>query len=327
MVKNTLTLSVVIASLLTAGCASTPDIGSPDRLAKMQLPVSASNPTPRGANVSKVVIFDVDTSKAATADQTQAGEPIRFAINGYINDSGSTLVDRDLAVALKDEVLRAEMGGAGAYRGAPVADYAVKTTVTQASFGSSFSEASSWVDDDGDYHKTPPECNYTSKVTISVDVYTVPELNRVKSFRGNGSESSSEETRNSNCNAGGGNLVRAAAADSVYDIQEDLKAFFSPTGYVLEGYEISEGEYALKTSLTAALGAKAGQGVRLVNVTAEGDRYPIGEGTIATPVVRSGAFVVVDDEVISKVRIGDEVRIDHSCSFLGCNMDASLGLN
>ncbi len=327
MMKNTLAMGVIMASVLAAGCSSAPILENPNNMAEMKLPVSASNPSPRGANVSKVVIFDVDTSKALAADKSQAGEPIRFSIDGYLNDAGSKLVDRNLAVELKEEIRMAEIGGAGAYKGAPIADYAVKTTVTQASFGSSFSEASSWVDDDGDYHKTPPKCNYSSKVAISVDVYTVPELNRVKSFRGEGSESSSEETRNSNCNANGGNLVRAAAVDSVYDIQEDLKAFFSPIGYVLKGYEISEDEYALKTSLTAALGAKAGQGVRLINVTAEGDRYPIGEGKIAEPVVRSGAFVVVDGEVISKVRIGDEVRIDHSCSFLGCSMDASIGLN
>lgn len=327
MIRKTLALGTIAASVLAAGCSSTPKI-TQDQLSKeMQLPVSASNPSPRGAEVSKAVIFDVDTSSAQTADDAQAGEPVRFAIDGYLNDAGAKLVDRSLAAELKDEVLRAEMGGAGAYKGAPVADYAVKTTVTQASFGSSFSEASSWVDDDGEQHTTPPKCNYSSTVAISVDVYTVPELNRVKSFRGEGSESSSEETRSSNCAANGGNMVRAAATDSVYEIQEDLKAFFSPIGYVMSGYEISEDEYVLKTSLTSDLGAKPGRGVRLINVTAEGDRYPVGEGKIADPVVSSGAFVVVDDTVITKVRVGDEVRIDHSCSFMGCNMDTMLGAN
>lgn len=327
MVRNTLTLGVVMAGVLAAGCASAPKVTQEHLTNVMDLPVSASNPSPRGADVSKVVIFDVDTSKSTTADKAEAGEPIRFAIDGYLNDAGAELVDRTLASELKDEVLRAEMGGAGAYKGAPVADYAIKTTVTQASFGSSFTEASSWVDDDGDRHTSPPKCNYSGKVNVSVDVYTVPELTRIKSFRGQGSESASEETRNPRCPANGGNLVRAAAKDSVYDVQEDLKAFFSPTGYVLEGYETSEGKFVLKTSLTADLGAKAGGNVRLVNVTADGDRYPVGEGRIGDPVVRSGAFVVVDDEVISKVRVGDEVRIDHSCSFMGCNMDATLGLN
>ncbi|GGE65005.1 hypothetical protein GCM10011533_16730 [Streptosporangium jomthongense] len=327
MMRNTLALGAVIAGLLAAGCSTTPKV-SPEHLTNvMQLPVSASNPSPRGADVSKVVIFDVDTSKAVTADNAQAGEPIRFAIDGYLNDAGAEMVDRSLAAELKDEVLRAEMGGAGAYKGAPVADYAIKTTVTQASFGSSFSEASSWVDNKGKRHTTPPKCNYSSKVEISIDVYTVPQLNRVKSFRGLGSDSASEETRNSNCTANGGNLVRAAAIDSVYEVQEELKAFFAPTGYVLDGYETSEGKYVLKTSLTSDLGAKPGRSVRLINVTEDGDRYPVGEGKIGDPVVRSGAFVVVDDEVISRVRIGDEVRIDHSCSFLGCNMDSTLGLN
>ncbi|SOB77109.1 hypothetical protein SAMN04488490_2873 [Marinobacter sp. LV10R510-11A] len=327
MMRSTLTLSVVIAGVLAAGCSSTPIVKQEHLTDIMDLPVSASNPSPRGADVSKVVIFDVDTSNSGTADKAQAGEPIRFAIDGYLNDAGAELVDRTLAAELKDEVLRAEMGGAGAYKGAPVADYAIKTTVTQASFGTSFTEASSWTDDDGKRRTTPPKCSYSGKVSISVNVYTVPELTRVKSFRGQGSESSSEETRNSNCPANGGNLVRAAAKDSVYEVQEELKAFFSPTGYVLEGYKTSEGKFVLKTSLTSDLGAKAGGNVRLINVTADGDRYPVGEGRIGDPVVRSGAFVVVDDEVISKVRVGDEVRVDHSCSFMGCNMDSTLGMN
>lgn len=327
MLRKTLTLGVVAAGLLAAGCASTPKVTQEHLTNMMELPVSESNPAPRGADVSKVVIFDIDTSKSATADKAQAGEPIRYAIDGYLNDAGAEMVDRALASELKDEVERAEMGGAGAYKGAPIADYAIKTTVAQASFGSSFSEASSWVDDDGKRHTTPPKCSYAGKVDISIDVYTVPELTRVKSFRSQGSASSSEETRNSNCPANGGNLVRAAAKDSVYEVQEELKAFFSPTGYVLEGYETSEGKFVLKTSLTSELGAKAGGNVRLINVTKDGDRYPIGEGRIGDPVVRSGAFVVVDDKVISRVRIGDEVRIDHSCSFMGCNMDSMLGLN
>ena len=85
MVKNTLALGVVMAGLLAAGCSSTPKVTQEHLTNILELPVSASNPEPRGASVSKVVIFDVDTSKAATADQAQAGEPIRFALDGYLN--------------------------------------------------------------------------------------------------------------------------------------------------------------------------------------------------------------------------------------------------
>ncbi|MGC8121090.1 hypothetical protein [Marinobacter sp. VGCF2001] len=325
MVNKTLALGV-IASLGLGGCA-TVEIDPTDLRNQMQLPVSASNPSPSGAVTSKVVIFEPDTSKATVAEQSQAGGPIQFALDGYINDAGADLVDRNLAVQLKDEVIRAEMGGAGAYQGAPVADYAVRTTVTGASFGAEFEEASRWTDDDGDVHVTPASCNYSSRVAVSVDVYTVPELKRVKSFRGEGSSSASEDARSASCNKGGPGLVRSASEDAIYEIQEDLKAFFSPIGYVLHGFETSDGTFVLKTSLTKELGAKAGKGVRIVNVTEEGDRYPIGEGTIAKPLVNSGAFVVVDEDVVSRVRIGDEVRVDHSCSFMGCKLDQSLGMN
>lgn len=326
MIKKAMALGTMVASLAMTGCG-TIVIDPTDLNNEMDLPVSASNPSPSGAVTSKVVIFDVDTSKASVAEKSQAGGPVQFTLDGYINDAGAELVDRNLASQLKDEVIRAEMGGAGAYKGAPVADYAVRTTVTQASFGAEFKEASRWTDDDGDVHVDPASCNYSSNVALTIDVYTVPELNRVKSFRGEGSGSASEDARSANCSGGGAGLVRSAAEDAVYDVQEEIKDFFAPTGFVLNGFETSDGDYVLKTSLTKMLGAREGKGVRLVNVTEDGDRYPVGEGTIAKPLVASGAFVVVDEEVIFKVRIGDEVRIDHSCSFMGCNIDQSLGMN
>ncbi|AHI30128.1 hypothetical protein [Marinobacter similis] len=324
MIKKSLWLGVV-ASLSLGGCA-TVEVNPRDLDNRVQLPLSVTNPSPGGAVTSKVVIFEVDTSNAKVAKESEAGSSIQFALDGYINEAGAELVDRNLAAKLKDEVIRAEMGGAGAYQGAPVADYAVRTTVTGASFGAEFKEASRWTDDDGKTHVTPASCNYASRVGLSVDVYTVPELKRVKSLRGTGSTSASEDARNSNCSKGGPSLVRRAAEDAVYEIQEELKAFLAPTGYVLHGFETAEGKYILKTTLTKAIGAKEGKGVRIINVTEEGDRYPIGEGKIATPLVQSGAFVVVDEETISRVRIGDEVRVDHSCSIMGCKLDQTLGM-
>ena len=325
VIKKFLTLGSIFAGLLVGGC-STVNIDPSSFENELQLPVSASNPSPKGSVSSKVVIFDVNAEHSPTAAQAQAGSPIQFALDGYINDAGAKLVDRDLAVQLKDEVIRAEMGGAGAYGGAPIADYAVRTNITQASFGASFEEASTWRDDDGEVHRTPPSCNYSSRVAITVDVYTVPELTRVRSFRGEGSASGSEDARSSTCNANGTNLVRSAAEDAVYEIQEDLKAFFSPVGYVLTGYKTREGDYILKTTLTKEFGAVPGKGVKVITVTAEGDRYEVAAGKVGNPVVRSGAFVVIDEEAASKVRIGDEVRIDHSCSFMGCQADQMLGM-
>lgn len=325
MIKKSLVLGVV-AGLSLGGCA-TVEVNPLDLNNRVKLPLSVTNPSPDGAVTSKAVIFEVDTSNASVAEESEAGSSIQFALDGYINDAGAELVDRNLAAQLKDEVIRAEMGGAGAYQGAPVADYAVRTTVTSASFGAEFEEASRWTDDDGKVHVTAPSCNYASRVGVSVDVYTVPELERVKSLRGSGSSSASEDARNANCSKGSPSLVRKAAEDAVYEIQEELKAFFAPTGYVLHGFETSEGKYILKTSLTRSIGAKEGKSVRIVNVTEDGDRYPVGEGKIAKPLVQSGAFVVVDEEVISRVRIGDEVRVDHSCSIMGCQLDQTLGMN
>src|SRR6056297_2557836 len=121
MIKKSLVLGVV-AGLSLGGCASV-EVNPADLNNRMDLPLSVTNPTPDGAVTSKVVIFEVDTAKASVAEESQAGGSIQFALDGYINEAGAELVDRNLAAQLKDEVIRAEMGGAGAYQGAPVADY------------------------------------------------------------------------------------------------------------------------------------------------------------------------------------------------------------
>src|SRR5690606_14236394 len=148
----------------------------------------------------KVVIFEVDTSKSATAKQAEAGAPVQFELDRYIDEAGAELVDRNLAATLKDEVIRAEMGGAGVYTGAPVADYAIRTTITKATFGSQCKEQSSWDDKKGRYHVTRARCNYSGSVSITVDVCSMPAWKRFKSILSSGSSSASKDERNSNCN-------------------------------------------------------------------------------------------------------------------------------
>lgn len=325
MIRKSLVLGSVIAGLAVSGCSSVSQVKPSDLRDELTMPLSASNPSPSGSQSSKVVIFDVNASESPAAEQAGAAGPIRFALDGYITEAGATSVDRALAEQLKDEVVRAEMGGAGAYQGAPVADFAIRTNVTQASFGSSFQESSTSRDNKGRVYTNPAKCNFSGRVAITVDVYAVPALERVRSFRGEGTATGSEDARSSNCAADGTNFLRRAGEDAVYDIQEELKAFFAPTGYVLNGYALDSKKVILKTSLTEKLGAKPGQSVKVINVTAEGDRYEVAEGKVADPVVRSGAFVVVSQEDAASISIGDEVRIDHSCSFMGCDMDGSLG--
>ncbi|MEQ6886999.1 hypothetical protein [Salicola sp. Rm-C-2C1-2] len=79
---------------------------------------------------------------------------------------------------------------------------------------------------------------------------------------------------------------------------------------------------ALKTSLTEQMGAESGTLVNILNVTGSGDTFKVAEGTIADPVVESGAVVVIDKADAETVEIGSRVKVDYSCSIAGCSFDS-----
>lgn len=286
---------------------------------------SPSNPSPSGSIAKKVVIFDVDDGDFPAAKQAGLGLPIRDALDTKISNAGGRLVDRKLATELKEEIERAEMAGnKGTYRGAPVSDYAVRAHIAEVIFDSEFIEASTWKDD-GKQHRRPPHCRYTSRVKVTVDIYSVPELDRT-SLHGEGSESTSEETRSSECNRNSTSLLRKASEEAVTDVQEELQGFFAPAGSVTKAfsYKGDDSLVALKTTLTRGLGAKPGSKVKIYTVTIEGDRYEVASGEIGEPVVNSGAVVLINKADAHKVKIGDEVKIDYACPIWGCGFNKSL---
>lgn len=312
----------MLASLFLVGCAGHHRV-PPNPGPEFAVEVSANDVDPNGANQKKVVIFEVSDGGNDTAKKAGLSSPIVSTLNAKITDAGGYLVDRSLAQKLKEEIKRAEMGGSGAYAGAPIADYAVRSRITQAAFGSEFEEAYRWKDRNGEVHVEPPVCNYRAEVSITVDVYTVPELIRIKTLRGDGAESASEETRTSYCSASGDNLLRAAAAETVIDMQGELQGFFAPVGYVTKAHEFGEEYVAFKTTLTTQLGARPGASVQIYDVLPNGDRFQVAEGEIAEPVYGSGAFVVVERKHAKSIKIGNEVKLDFGCSFLGCKFDNS----
>lgn len=320
MKNNVLLGAGILAGLFLTGCAG-PHRVPPNPGPEFAVEVSETNPNPTGASEKKVVIFEVSDGNIQAARQARLGAPIISTLNAKIVDAGGDLVNRSLAKKLKEEIQRAEMGGNGAYAGAPIADYAVSSKITQASFGSEFRESYRWKDKNGKVHVEPPQCNYRAEVSITVDIYKVPELTRVKTLRGQGNESASEETRTSYCSASGGNLLHAAAVETVIDMQDQLQGFFAPVGYITQVYGFEDKLLALKTTLTERLGAKPGANVLIYDVMPNGDRFQVAEGEIAEPVYGSGAFVVIEKKLANAVKVGNEVKLDFGCSFMGCQFD------
>ena len=322
--KKALQLVGISSIAVLSGCSfmQPHNVSKPNLGPQYELKTSESNPSPGGAQRSKVVVYEVDNGGLRRAKKANMTTPVLSQLSSTINGAGAELVDRDLAQDLEEEIDAAQAKGSGSYGGAPVADYAVRSRLTDASFGSNFDEA--YTDEDGNTY--PATCTYTASAEVAVDVFTVPELNLVKSLIGSDTESTTEDTRSSSCRGTGDGMLRSAGKNAIIDIKGPLSNFFAPIGYVVNAmsFKPDEDKVALKTSLTSSLGAKPGGAVTITTVEPNGDRYDVAEGEIGEPVVQSGAVVVVDKEKADIIKIGDEVSPDYSCSWAGCKMDDTL---
>ncbi|MEQ6886422.1 hypothetical protein [Salicola sp. Rm-C-2C1-2] len=195
---------------------------------------SDSGSPPTEAPVRNVVIFDVDEGGFATARRADLGRWLRRALDETLTDAGRTLADRNLAQVLKEETERAEMGNAGTYEGAPIAGFAVRTKITQADFSQEFNPA--YTNFAG--FDVSAECEYASCVKVTVDVYTVPELERVKDFRNQASGSKSEEVdTESDCREMDPRMLRRTSRDAMAGLRESLQNYFASPGHVLAAYD------------------------------------------------------------------------------------------
>lgn len=313
-----------LAATLLSGCAST-GLDNLGEYKKSELPEAEKMPSQAEIEngESKVVIFEVQDGDIPEAKQARVGSALTGELEKFIDRAGAELVDRGVAQKLKDEIRRAEMEGSTGYDGPPVGDFAVRGKISQASFGSDFTEARTWTDDDGKTHRSPPQCTYNATVTANLAVYSLPSLDTAKSVQAEGSVSTSEETRNSNCNAGGDGLLREAAQEAVQVKRDVLQNFFAPKGYVVERRAL-EDDNVFRVSLGEEYGAKEGADVRIFK-TVESTNPLTGETTVESRKVAEGVITnqvnsdtswvrVGEPEAANKVRMGHQVKIHYERS-------------
>jgi len=314
-------LAGALATAILSGCAST-GLDNLGTYQKQDLPEAQQMPSKaelKGGK-SKVVIFEVQDGNIAESEQANVGVSMTGELEKYIRDAGAELVDRSLAQKLKKEIRRAEMEGVTGYEGPPVGDFAVRGKVSQASFGSEFTEARRWTDDDGNVHTSPPECTYTANVTANLEIYSLPSLKTAESFQVEGTVDTSEETRSSNCNGSGQGLLREAAAEAVQVKRDKLQNFFAPKGFVTER-RTKEDDNVFRVTLGGELGAKEGKEVRIFKVVEEKndltgetitEKRKVAEGIITNQVNPGTAWIRVSEpEQAKKVRMGHRVKVHY----------------
>ncbi|WP_127026064.1 hypothetical protein [Rheinheimera mangrovi] len=316
-------LIVPLAISVLAGCVSN---GGPalNETQSVNIPKAAMAPTPDDLKAErKIVMLPFEY-----AEQHHAS----IAFTSYTNleqalmSSGNTIIERDIAAKMREELLVAEKTGKYRTSGLQAADIAVMAKVVKGGYSSSFSERDSWRDDDGKTHVTPASCKFEGNVALHIRVYRLPEMAQIATFEFDGRSSSNTETSNSRCpisDAEVNSLLKNASVVAVREHQYKLLNTLVPPFFVIERRQApgKKNEALFRTTISNSKGAKAGAKVNFFRrelkinpLTNEQtvEEILITEGTITKDIDSNGSYALVKDEAaINKLQLGDVVKMEH----------------
>lgn len=317
----------VVLALAISGCATT-NISNPTTFEPLQLEPSEVMPTKDelAGKPARVVVFNADDGDIALAKRARLGATISGEIERYLSRADVELVDRSLAEKMREELVLAEMHGRTEYTGPEVADYAIVSSITQATTGSSFTEARVWQDKKGKTHRTPAKCKYSSGVAGTIRVYKMPAMQTIAFVDLEGRSSSDQETRHSQCSlnqAGGDGLARAAATNGVANARAKLKNHFAPRGYITE-HRFIKNKHIVKVNIGSARGLKTGDRVQIMTVSRSFDSLndresvetsPLGTGRVTNQISSNFAWIIVDKKIADNIRLGQPVQAIYNIPF------------
>jgi hypothetical protein len=310
-----------LAILLLSACATTiKDLSAyrPAPLLEADFMPSREMLTSRRA---QVVVFEAENS-AAQQRAPQLGTVLTRAIEARLSESGAEIVDRDVALTLRDELTLAEAKGQGSYAGPAVANFAVKTTLTNANFSSEYVQLQLVRTKKGTYWE-PAHCNYRAQVSASLRVYEIPSLRLLGNANlvGPAYLSSEERCNDSRADA----LLRQAAEEAVKRNRTEFQNLFAPKGYVIEK-RVSGSKAIFKIMLGSTQGIKSQdklaffslqQNVNPLTQQTSFEEVQLVEGVVSDQISPDFCWVVpLDQTRASKIRLGDFVKVVYRKSAL-----------
>ena len=318
------TASILLAVAMVSGCATQiKDIG-----AYRQAPMADTDLMPTAEQMqskrTKVLVFEAD-DKAVTDRLKGAGLLKARKIEEVLSGSSVEIVDRSLAVKLRDEISLAEAKGDGltSYSGPEVASIAVRAFITDVGAGSKYTPASQF-EYKGKVYQVAQSCNYTGYATGGIRVYEVPSLRLTGTFalKGNVSVSESAYCRDDQSVLTG--LARQAVEDSVHRNRADLKNMFAPKGYVVEKRTMDK-KVIFKVMIGKTHGAASQDKLTFYTVRknenrltkkVEFEEMPITTGVLSDQIGEDFAWIVPDDlDKSRQIRLGDFVKIVYKKGF------------
>jgi hypothetical protein len=318
------TLLAVLVLTLVSGCATQiKDIGS-YRPAPMADTDVMPTPEQLEAKRTKVLVFEAD-DKAVRDRLNDAGVLKARKIEEVLSGSSVEIVDRSLAMKLRDEIALAEAKGDGSttYSGPEVASVAVRSFITDVGAGSKYTPASQY-EYKGKLYQVAHSCNYTGYATGGMRFYEVPSLRLMGTFALKGNVSVSE---NAYCRNDQGvllGLARQAVEDSVHRSRADIKNMFAPKGYVVEK-RVMDKNVIFKVMVGKTHGAASQDKLTFYTVRknenrltkkVEFEEMPITTGVLSDQIGEDFAWIVPDDlDKARQIRLGDFVKIVYKKGF------------
>lgn len=333
--KKELKLSLLAAAgamVLTACQSTSVDLSSAQQV---NIPLAAFAPTPEEMGEEQRVVVLPPEFDSAAGDL--ASRQIHNNLEQAIIRSGTRVIERDRANSMAAELIAAERSGQFRTDGPQVANLVVFSRVTNAGWGSSFTERDTYTDRRGNRQTRPSNCRFSGSVQVQLRAYELPDMVPVETFDLEGSHSFREDSTDRRCQASDGRvagLITSAVEDALAQQQTAIVNALAPNFYVTERRNADNGKIALfRITADSSRGAQEGRDVEIFRRELRTDpltqreyfeEIMIASGVVSSQVDRSGSFIIIrDNSQADRVQAGDIARIrqgncpDGYMSFLG----------
>ncbi len=298
---------------------------------------------------TKVIILESDQSASGGQAYKELTDALTRQVSSALSEGGVEIVDRSLAGKLDQEIKMCELQGAGkcgSQLEPSVARYAVKATITNASYAPTLIPAQRMtggdttfaiaaasypgfveryaVDGKNDQIVVKPHFNHVAQVNTAVRVYEVPSLREIKAVMSSGADNQRTADR-----APLESQLLLASLKTAVESTEARAALlnvFAPRGFVI-GSRTNGKKMIFKVSMGTSQGLLPGARVVIVSeqdttnpITkkASTDLIDIVKGRVSELVLTSEAWIIPeDDEKAKKVSLGDQVMVKHEGGFQG----------
>lgn len=289
---------------------------------------------------SNIIIYKINDKKSKLAIRAGLGYIATKNIETIIaSNKIANIINRDNYQKLKDEITLSQLNNNFSYKGPIPANYAIIGEISGSSFNSKYiSSKESFDEKTKKYNYTPPKYKYSGSVEGKVNIIQLPNASIIKTIELKGDANGEEYINSNNIKIGkfqfsnkaskpkeyDESIMQQSINDATYMIEEDIKNFFAPIGYISQKKKYKN-KVIFKISLGSNDGIKQNDKIYIyTKVRIKNDltdqfetetRY-IGSAKISNIINDTSSWIVLEDNKNNiKIRLGDIVKIKYDKSF------------